>query len=131
MVLPSVLSSNGLCSPALATRTTQYVSSSQVETNQCRKSSGLYNYELSIQAKAGQRLEFILINLKALSAEHPMTYNELGYILESSSDRVTPVTTGDGVETAIVTSDSSSVSVFLSSLPETNYLIGFKGEFTI
>ena len=123
-----VIPSSQLCSTSTATQTVQYISSSQVTGHQCRQASGSYDYELSIQAKQGQKIEVSLVNLNVLRPEDPVSPADLGYYLESDSDKVTPVSTSADVETVIGVSESSGINVFLTSDTQINYLLGFKGK---
>lgn len=53
---------------------------------------------------------------------------ELGYVLDSETEKVTSIQTSQKSESTIVQTEGHRASVVLSSSPQTTFLIAYKGK---
>lgn len=116
------------CRQLRATPATSYISSGQAKSRVCTQSTGLFDQEFTISAKKGQHLDLSLINLSKLSKKNSPPTEELGYVLDAKTEKVTAIQTSHQSETSIVKTEGHTASIALSSNPQTTFIIAYKGE---
>ncbi|ELU07864.1 hypothetical protein CAPTEDRAFT_224737 [Capitella teleta] len=120
------------CSSRTASRNPQFLPSSLAQQALCPASTGLFDQEFPLTASPGQHLSFTLIDLSVLDpmTESPTRYDiqELGYILDTGSEKVFPVMQSGREEVELENSQTNTVSVALSSQINTPFIIEYKAE---
>ena len=128
----AVIPEASLCNHIAAKPSVSYISSTQAKAKTCSQTTGLFDQEFSINAQPGQHLQLSLIDLSKFGNEisdHTQS-EELGYILDTSTDKVFPIQQSgrSDSESSIAVTEGNTASIVLSSSPQSNFMISFKGK---
>ena len=119
-----------LCNHITAVTSISYISSTQAKAKRCTQGTGLFDQEFIISAQPGQQLQLSLIDLSKFGHE-TIDYQhdeELGYILDMKSEKVSPIQQSTRPESPIAVIQGNTASIVLSSNPQSNFMISFQGK---
>lgn len=115
------------CSNLKAIPSPSYISSSQAMSGLCTQSTGIFDQEFTISANKGQSIQLALIDLSHETSAGNSAVQELGYVLDSKTEKVTAIETKGQRESAIVQTEGHIANVALSSSPPVSFLIAYQG----